>query len=146
MTKSKEAPPIDLGTLNATTAGNKGYELELLHPVSKKPLGIFITVLGKDSTAFREHTRDRVNERLRKNFEAQRKGKDQPVPTVEQGEKETAELLAAVTVSWRNVTLDGEALDCTPANAKRLYLAPGLSWIREQVDEAVADLGNFMPD
>lgn len=144
MTKTKDQPPIDLGSLDLTAASNKGFELELAHPVSRKPLGVFITVLGKDSSAFRDHTREKVNERLRRNFEAQRKGKDQPIPTIDQSEKEAAELLAAVTVSWRNVTVNGEALECTSANAKRLYLDH--HWIREQVDEAVADLGNFMPD
>ena len=54
-------------------------------------------------------------------------------------------LLAALTKGWSLVTLDGAPIDvpCTPENARELYGTPDLAFIRRQVDEFVADLGNY---
>lgn len=59
---------------------------------------------------------------------------------------EGAELLAALTVDWRLVTLDGSPIEvpCGAANAVELYSMPELAWLREQVDQFVSDRGNFL--
>ena len=57
---------LDLSTLDTTAACDKGAEFELTHPITSAPLNIFITVLGKDSTAFKEHLRESINEDLRR--------------------------------------------------------------------------------
>lgn len=136
MTKS-----IDLAALSTATACDKGFEMELLHPVTRVGLGVFISVVGKDSVIFKGHVRAKANERLRKTAEAGRRGREGDPITVEGAEKDTIDLLAACTTAWRNVTFEGAALEFSADNARRLY---GESWIREQVDEAVGDLGNFM--
>lgn len=138
---------IDLASISAKEACNKGYELELRHPVSFEPLGVFISVVGRESDAFQRHVRSRANTKLREQFAAQRRGKQDEPPTVENIEGEAVELLAVCTTAWRTgdkptVTIAGEELAFSEANARRLY-AEG--WIRAQVDEAVGDLGNFMP-
>lgn len=56
---------------------------------------------------------------------------------------ERARVLAQVTVAWQGVALDGEVLDCSPANAERLYLR--LPWLLDQADRFVADRANFLP-
>lgn len=141
MTKAKKK--LDLRSIDPSVACDKGYEFELLHPHTEEPVGTFITVLGKDSKAWRDHTRAKSNARMREDFEGKRKGKTKP-PTVEEIEEGAAELLAKVTVGWRDVELDGEELPFNEANAKRLYTE--LPWVRHQVDEAASDLGNFMKD
>lgn len=137
---------IDLASISAKDACNKGFELELHHPVSHAALGVFITVVGSESDAFQSHVRRKANDRLRKQFADQRKGRAEDAPTVEEVERNAIELLAACTTAWRTgdkptITLAGEDLACSEGNARRLYEE---KWIREQVDEAIGDLGNFM--
>ena len=144
MTKTKA---VDLADLNAREASEKGYELELRHPVSREPLGVFITIVGAESETARTYLRKKANERLREEFTNQRKGKDNEPPTVEKAEAEAIALLAACTKSWRTgdaptVTHGGKALECSEANARFLY---GERWVRSQIDDAWSELGNFMP-
>lgn len=136
-----KAKPIDLASLDLTAAADKGFELELLHPVTKAPLGVFVGLVGKDSTVFREHVRRTANDRLRKQAMQQRRGKDVDVPTVEKIEAEAIELLAACTTGWRNLEYRGVSLPFSAVNARVIYT--DLPWIREQVDEAIGDLENF---
>ena len=138
-----KAKPIDLANLDLAAPADKGYELELLHPVTKAPLGTFISLVGKESTVFRDHVRRSTNERLRKQAFNQRRGKDTDTPTIEKIEADAIELLAACTTNWRGVTYKGADLPFSNANAKTLYT--DLPWIREQVDEAIGDIENFMP-
>jgi hypothetical protein len=133
---------IDLASLSTSAACDKGYELELTHPVTHDALGVFITVLGKDSSAFKQFIRTKANERIRRDLANQRRGKEADAPTVEQAERDAVELLVACTTGWRNVEFGGVKLEFTPENAAKLYQE---GWIRAQVDEAVGDLGNFMP-
>lgn len=141
----------DLATFSTAAACEKGFDLELRHPVTREGLGVFITVAGQDSTAFRDHARRKANEALRRQFEAKRRGKDADAPTMEQIEADAIELLVAVTLGWRTeaggksepvIVWAGDRLECTPDNARRLYRE---RFIREQVDEAVGDLANFLP-
>ena len=139
-TKTK---PIDLASLDLAAAADKGFELELLHPVTKAPLNTFISLVGKDSAVFRDHVRRTANDRLRKQAMGQRRGKEVEVPTIEKIEADAIELLAACTTGWRNLEYKGVALQFSAVNAKVIYT--DLSWIRDQVDEAIGDIENFMP-
>lgn len=139
---------LDLASISAKAACNKGFELELTHPVSFEPLGVFISVVGRESDAFQGHVRKRANAKMREQFQAQRNGRANEVPTVEQIEAEAIDLLVACTTGWRTgdvpvIEWAGEKLDFTDGNVRRIY---GETWIRAQVDEAIGDLGNFMPD
>jgi len=143
---SKSAP-IDLADFSTTTACDKGFELELRHPATKAPLGVFLTVLGKDSKTFKDHIRSKTNERLRKDMMARNRGKDAEPSTVEQIERETIELLSICTLGWRTgdaptITMGGKVLEFSEANARLVYAE---EWIRNQADEAIGDLGNFLP-
>lgn len=151
---------VDLADLSTKAACDRGFELELKHPATDEPLGVFIGLLGKHSARFQELARKRANARIRQSFQMQRKGKDIEVPTLEQNEREEIDLFAACTTHWRTRTTKadpakgieekseptilhgGKALQFSEANAKFLYAEP---WIREQVDEGIGDLGNFMP-
>ena len=58
-------------------------------------------------------------------------------------EAEAIEVLIACTLDWANVAFEGEVLECTKANIRKVYTA--FPWVREQVDEFVDDRANFMP-
>jgi len=142
MTEAK-TKPVDLASLDLAAAAEKGFELELLHPATKERLGIFISVLGKDSATFRDHVRRTANDRLRKQAVSQRRGAEVEVPTIEKIEADAIELLVVCTTGWRGLTYKGAELPFTAANAKMLFTE--LPWIREQVDQAVGDVENFLP-
>lgn len=141
---------FDLAALNSSVACDKGAEIEILD-FERNPTGIFITVLGKDSQVFREHVKQDVNARLRREALANRRGKESPIPTAEEAEEKATELLILCTVSWRQKDSDGKFKDTitygdqelafSVANCKLLYetLLP----VRRQVDEAIGDLENF---
>lgn len=150
---------IDLADFDTGAASDKGAEIELRHPVTNAKLGMFISILGKDSEVFREHTRHRANETLRKQHMAERTGKNIDAPTAEEAEDKGMELLVLCTTGWRQEFTDGEGegakpknepcllykgemLPFTVPNALRLYKEQ--LWIARQVDAGIADLENFI--
>lgn len=152
---------FDLASLDTGKASDDGAEVELTHPISGAPLGMFINVLGKHSQVFRDHLKERTNARLRKDALARRRGKDPETPTAEQAEAEAVELLTLCTLGWRTETyeldankkkvvksneptllLNGEQLTFNANNATMLY--DSMIWVREQVDAFIGDLENFI--
>lgn len=139
---NKPGETLDLSDLDTTKACDKGYKLELKHPITKIGLGQFITVVGRDSTAFQEAFNTARNKKLREEFNNSRRGVDQEPRSVESDENENIELLVASTLSFENITFEGNKLTFSQGNARLLYSK--LKFVRRQVDEAIAELGNFM--
>jgi acyl-CoA reductase-like NAD-dependent aldehyde dehydrogenase len=117
--------------------------MTILHPTTGQPLrnaatgeAAWISLLSADSAAARQHQREAQNRRLRARARS---------ITAETLEADGTELLAVLTRDWSLVTLEGAPIDvpCTVENARELYGTPDLAFIRRQVDEFVADLGNF---
>lgn len=137
-----KAQGFDLGALDTVEACNKPAEIEIRHPVSGEGTGVFFSVLGKDSDTYRSRIRSLADQQLRN----QALGKA-PIETIDTLERRNIDALVAATVGWRSgdepmVTLNGEKLDFSPANARKVYEA--LLPVREQVAEALSNLGNFM--
>jgi hypothetical protein len=133
---------FDLISLNTTKACNAGAEVEIRHPVTNVPIGMQVRVLGRDSDTFKEHTRDTLNARLRREAMAAKRGKDADLRTVETIEQENMDLLVACTVDWSNVAIDGKELPFEEANVRRVYKE--YPWIYDQVNEAIGTLENFL--
>ncbi len=146
---------MDLAKLDTVARANEGFELQLFNPGTMENLGIYITVLGRDSTEFRELQAEQNKKRMAKLA----KGGSFRMGAVNltEVERDSIELLAACTKSWRQdvpgaaegeatslptLTLDGQELACNAANATKLYTA--YPWIREQVDAGVTDRANFI--
>lgn len=122
---------------------DKPSRMIVVHPVSRQPLRdkdgneAHIELFSGDSEHARKHQRTVTRRRL-----AMRgRGK----LSAEELEAEAIELLAALTTGWVLLDFDGNAIDVAYSqdNARELYGDPGMSWLREQVDEFVADRGNF---
>jgi len=156
--KPEVKPEIDLESLDTAVAGDKGARVPIVHPVTKDPIGIFITVLGKHSSTFRELVRERINKRVRTEALAARRGKPLDPRTAEEIEREALEMLVACTVGWETEIYNenGDIVEVKPTillgsqhvtfsipNALNLYTR--ILWMREQVDEAIGDLENFIP-
>lgn len=141
MTKAKAG--FDLASIDTIEACNKPAEIEILHPVTQAPTGVFISVLGKDSDVYRSLIRELADARMKR--QAQGKTDD---PTMDKIESTNIDGLVAVTTAWRTgdkptVTLGSEELEFTAANVRKVYerIIP----VREQVAEAVNRLENFIP-
>ena len=131
---------FDFASLDIAAAADKGAELQVRDPISGQPLEangqpVIIQLAGEDSDAYRRAERGAINRRL----EGRQRGK----VTAEDLEAETISSLAAVTLGWSNVRLDGQELLFNQANARALYRR--FRWLREQVNEFVATRANFLP-
>lgn len=128
---------MDLKNLDMRAAAEAGATMTLRHPVTDEDLmdgkgkPVTITVLGSDSREFRRKVDEvnRTRQRKRGNL------------SLAESERTAAELLASVTKAWSGIEWDGKVLECTTENAEMLYRER--SWVRQQVDEFVAEAGNF---
>ena len=133
---------MDLSKFDSVPAAEDGIDMVILNPVTNVPLldddgetPISIRLSGMDSKRFRQASRTNVNNRL--------KGNRYKMPDAETMESEGLELLVKCTLSWKGIVLDGQTLDCTPANVRKVYTR--LPWVREQVDTFMGDRQNFLP-
>jgi len=152
---SKNEPGFDLGNLDTAKFCNVAQEVELKHPITQAPLGVFVPVLGKDSDLFRNHIREQLNAKARKMAQARKRGKDPEVETVEAGEAEGLELLTLCIVEsgkkWRTEVKDGQSVNTVFLNGEhREMTVPNVTMLlsivafRKQIDEAIGDLELFM--
>jgi hypothetical protein len=130
---------LDLAALDTRKGAEEGFQLELRHPASNEPLGVWIHLLGADSSAYQEQMREfrrRIAQALKRNMRASL--------TPEETDAESLEQLVCVTRSWSdNTTLDGAKLAFSPEAARKLYAR--FPWIVEQADRAVHERANFLP-
>lgn len=142
MTKTNDA--ADLSALDTISACNKPFEFELVHPVNRTGLGIFWSVVGKDSDVYRARIRGLADENLRRS----NAGLPPMDNTLSKLEAKNVDTLAAASTGWRSegkpgvVVWKGEELSFTPENVKRVLTE--LPAAREQVQEKVNDLGNWL--
>lgn len=164
--KAKAGKPVDtefdIGRLDTSTASDKGASIPIVHPVTKEPVGINIHILGRHSSTFRELVRERINKRVKAEAMAARRGKPLEPKTAEEAEREAVEMLMACTTGWETeifhidekgnrvidkvvptIKFGEQRLEFSPANAATVYTK--ILPIREQVDDAIGDLENFIP-
>ncbi|HBT82428.1 MAG TPA: hypothetical protein DEB35_03030 [Desulfuromonas sp.] len=148
----------NLVSLSTAKAAEAGVEISILHPVTDEPLGVMITVYGADSKTCRQIQRRQTNHRLEMQAKQKQQFKKKPVTTAEQLEAEGLDLLVGCTKSWRTLIYDeegketgsrpqiemaeGEWLDCTPENVRKLYQE--IPWVKEQIDGEIGDRSNFL--
>jgi len=152
MTKSKKnAPKLDLASLDTKAASDKGFDLELKHPTTTEPLGMFVSVLGKHSEVYREIISENQDASMRKAQVYRRKGTEPPAQTTAEIEAKALNLLVACTTGWftiedgerrDTILFEGEEIPFNVANALKVYSR--LLWVRKQVDDAIDDLENFI--
>ncbi len=134
---------MDLSTLEPI---KDAATYQIRHPVTNEPLvatpsskdgkgePVTIDLLSADSDAFKSRQFAALNKRLRT-------GK-KPKLNAEDIDEEALDLIAACITGWRNIELDGKPYPFSADNAKALLRR--LPWLREQLDEAIADRANFI--
>lgn len=122
---------------------NQTSKMVLLHPITNAPLAdddgneASIMLHGPDSTAQKEVKRKFQNKAIKDGV----KRKSLNIST-EQIEAQAIALDVAATAGWKNISIEGEEFEYSPENAKILYR--DYPWIREQVEEFIADRSNFL--
>lgn len=126
---------MDLKEFETKRLSNEGVEIELKSLKTGKGTGAFIKVHGMDSDAFDAAKLESARE-LTEFVEAG----NTVTPEFRSGM--TSRMLAACTISWRGIDVNGSEFPFTPANAVHLYTE--YPSIREQINLAIGDRGNFV--
>lgn len=128
-----DKPILDLGTLKDEFVDSA--QLVILHPHTGAETSIVLTLASPDSAKYRK-----LNMALR-NKSLQYATKSRGMASAERMDEDALTLLVGATVSWSGVMENGEMLECTPENVRRLYT--DLPFVREQVDMFLGDRKNF---
>ena len=149
MTKATESTAVentvtapaafDFATRDVAAKAEVGAELEVLDPITSEPVGAYITLAGADSTIHRKAAANVSKRRFNSQKGFRSKSFD-----VEKMEAESIEILAACTLSWKGVTLEGAALPCSRDNAIKMYTR--FPWLREQVEAFISDRSEYLQD
>lgn len=127
---------MDFDKLDVNAAASKGAEVRLKHPVTNLPIDVWVTVIGQDSDEWLAM----ADESARKALEAP---SDTPIQErLEQTRKDNIERLAKATKGWRGVDLGGKPVPFSVNAARDMYTR--FTWMRDQVDQAIANRGNFL--
>lgn len=126
---------FDLGKLPGATDKER---MNVCHPGTGEPLlgddgeNVFIELYGKDSDQYRKAQRSISDRRLKSRSGSM---------TAERLEAEANEVLAHCVADW-NIVVGGEVPECTFKNARDMFNR--FKWLKEQVDEFIAERANFL--
>ena len=127
---------IDLSSLDSAARADDGAALHIVHPATNVELGITIQLAGIDSAVHRRAVAAAANRRAKGGFRKQ--------ITLERVQEENIETLAACTLAWEGVRIDGKDIAFSHAAAVSLYTR--FPWLREQVEEFISDRANYLQD
>jgi hypothetical protein len=128
---------FDLNSLKPVKADD-GATLQIVHPESEEVIdGMTITLLGQDSKVYRKIQLAKQQAALNRIA----KGKKAIDLDAEKLAEDSIDDLVQLTTGWTGFVLDGSPLECTPENIRTVY--GEWAWIKEQVQEFVADRSNF---
>lgn len=129
---------MDLKNLTPTS---DTVDVTIVHPTTFEPLTnddkseMTITMYAPHSKEYKAAVHFQTNKRLK-----QAQGKKKVDITAESIEEATLEVLVKTTKSW-NITYDGKKPKCSADTAKEIY--EQVFWIKDQIEEAVADSLDF---
>lgn len=138
----------DLSQLDVMSPSDEGYWLELLNPVTKKPIsfedesGKVVTMAFKLAGPQSERMQRYLAEQLNRTMKEGRKG--QLDGSAEAVDAREIALYAHATLDWRIPRVDGAWLSFTPASVRKLLADLRFSWVRVQVAQGVGDSDPFM--
>lgn len=134
---------MDLASLDTSKPEFATSVMEVKHPGTNKVLRVgpeddakpvSITMYGIDSERFREAEQALRNRALKQ-------GRRIKI-TAEDAEEDAIAILARCTAGWSGIVIDGTEVPFSTESAAKVYRR--LRWLREQVDEFIADRANFL--
>lgn len=120
---------MDLSAFDVASASEKGADLVIKDWRTGQPSDVVFRIIGRDSPSVAAKMRE-----LDKRESAGEK--------IDQ-ERRGVELLAAVTVGWSGLTVDGEPYEYSHERALELYANPASATIAEQVGPFALSRVNF---
>jgi len=131
---------FDLSIFDTATQAEKGFELEVLN-VKGEASGLFITVLGFDSSTYQKLADRLARERARKAWKA-KKGID-GAEFYDENKEAELDAVAACTIAWRVKSGEPMPFDVTDKEkVKDFYLR--CRDVYDQVKAAIGDRANFI--
>jgi hypothetical protein len=115
-------------------------DIELKHPVTGALLGASITLAGPEHPS-RKAIDFAKQRKLRASI--QKAGKLE-ISDPEDDILDAVEKLAACTLGWKGITDGDRAIECSQAEAAKLYGAEGMTWLRDQVYAAMEERARFI--
>lgn len=109
---------------------------ELLFADEEKTQPVTISLYGSASKQYRNAVADMQNRALKRQAKKEK-------PSAEVMREEGIRLLLAVSASTKNLSYNGNPV-VTEDDFRAVYSDPALSWVKDQVDEALADASNFL--
>ncbi len=134
---------MDLSKFNTKDLSDKGAVMVVEDPTTGKDLltdddePVTITLLGKDSKVYRELSHKRTNQQLEQAVRS-KKAK----VSAEEMEGDALDILAACTTGWSHIEDEGESLECSRINARKMY--EKYPWLKEQADSFILDRSNYL--
>lgn len=135
MSDEKKPKRFDFGTVDKDKYAEDGRTLHVCNPDTGEETDIEIVLRGADSP---------TNKRIVNTQIAKYRLLPQSKISMDQIKADEIEQLAACTVSWQNVELDGKPLPFSHANAVMLYSR--FSWLKDAVSAFIADRANYRRD
>ncbi|WP_418856826.1 hypothetical protein [Sutterella wadsworthensis] len=131
--------PFDFASRDVAAKAEEGAELEVLDPVTGEAVGVYITLAGADSAVHRKAVANISKRRFNNQKGFRNRGFDP-----EKMEAESIEILAACTLSWKGVTVEGVPLPCSRDTAIKMYTR--FPWLREQAEQFIGDRSEYLQD
>lgn len=125
----------DLSKLDTSKKANAGIDFQVLD-FDGKPTGIVIKIVGVDSDIYNTFQREQLDKML-----ADRASEGTKAPDPLDAE---VSMLAACTLGWSGLVLDGQELPFSDENAKMLYRR--FAWLRNRIDRAIGNRSLFLPE
>lgn len=123
---------MDLTAFDTRKTAESGEELIINLP-NGDPTDIVVTVIGEDSSKYRQYTLDQANKR------AKLRAKDL---TLDDLDRIVCEEAAVLIVGWKNLALNGEE---KPYSHDAALEACKIPWFRDQVLAFARNRVNFLP-
>lgn len=118
---------IDLTSLLAKDT----TKVEILHPGTKEPIGIRVTIAGPAADTYQAARLKLVQENMGN-------------PDVTKIHQTMFKLLVACVLAWEGVMEHGVVVPCTPENVERILSTPGYYWLKDQLEAALGDVARFI--
>lgn len=132
----------NMSSLNTTNLADEGVWMEVEDAEGEPFLDdggniVRIKLLGSTSKVVRQ--RRRKNEAATiQNIQKRRKLSENDIA---KSERDNLEIAIAATLAWEGVELDGENLECTPANVRKVYSVADV--LLDQVKDYINDTSRF---
>jgi len=127
----------DLAELDTRAGSSAGAQIDLRHPGTDQPLGMWVRIMGPDADETQKIARD-INRRRREVLAKDRRTER----SSEEHVADDIEFLVAVSIAWLLV-LDGAEVEFSKARAREVY--ERFPWIRRQLNLEAYNFANFLP-